>query len=66
MPLRLTPPRPTLARPEKPTKKPRRKPQRRDIGTVLAGGILPKSRIITITKKAIIPNTASSQKISSR
>ncbi len=38
------PPRPTLARPEKPKKpsrKPSRKPQRGDVETVLAGGMLP-------------------------
>ncbi len=63
---RTTPPRPTLARPKKPRKKPSRKPsrkpQRGDVGTVPAGGMPPKSRAITATKKAIMPSTAPSQK----
>ncbi len=70
MPLRTTPPRPTLARPEKPRKKPSRKPsrkpQRRDVGTVPAGGMLLKSRAITVIRRAIIPSTATSRKTSGR
>ncbi len=57
-----TPPKLTLARPEKPRKKPSRKPskkpQRGDVGMVPAGGILPKSYVITTTRKAIMPSTA--------
>ncbi len=63
------PPRPTLAKPEKPKKpsrKPSRKPQRGDVGTVPAGEMLPKSRAIIATRRAIIPSTAPSQKTSAR
>ncbi len=59
-----TPLRPTLARLEKSRKKPSRKPQRGDAGTVPARGMLPKSRAITATRRAIMPNTAPSQKTS--
>ncbi len=66
IPPRTTPPRPTLARPEKPRKKPSRKSQRGDVGTVPSGGMLPKSRAITATRRAIMPSTAPSQKTSNR
>ncbi len=70
MPSRPTPPRPTLARPEKPKKKlsrkPSRKPQRGDVGTVLAGGMLLKSCAITAIRRAIIPSTIPSRKTSGR
>ncbi len=66
-----TPPRPTLARPEKPkkpnrkpSKKPSRKPQRGDVGTDPAGGMLPQSHAITTTRKAIMPSIALSRKTS--
>ncbi len=70
MPPRPTPLKPTLARPEKPRKKLSRnlsrKPQKGDVRTVLAGGMPPKSRVITATRRAIMPSTAPSQKTSSR
>ncbi len=70
MPPRPTPPRPTLAKPEKPkkkpSKKPSRKPQRRDVGTISARGMLPKSRAITATRRAIMPSIIPSQKTSDR
>ncbi len=55
-----------LARPEKFRKKPSKKPQRGDVGTVPVGGMLPKSRAITVTRRAIIPSIAPSQKTSGR
>ncbi len=61
-----TPPRPTLARLEKPRKKLSRKPQRGDVGTVPVRGMLPKSRAIIATKRAIMPNTALNQRTSGR
>lgn len=65
MPLKLTPPRPMLTRPEKPRKKPNkklnRKFQRRDVRTVSARGMLPKSRTIIVIRKVIIPSIAPSQ-----
>ncbi len=70
MPPRPTLPRLTLARSEKPRKKlsrkPNRKPQRGDVKTVLAGGMLPKLRAITATRRVIMPSTAPSQKTSGR
>ncbi len=64
MPPRTTPLRPTLARPEKrgkkPSRKSSRKPQRGNVGTVLARGMLPKSRTITATRRAIMPSTVTS------
>ncbi len=63
---KLTPPRPTLVRPEKPRKKPIRKPQRGDVGTVLAGGMLPKSRAITAIRRTIMLRTAISRKTNAR
>ncbi len=56
----------TLARPEKPRKKPRRKLQRGNVGTVSAEGMLPKSRAMITTKRAIISSTALSRKTSGR
>ncbi len=63
-------PRPTLARPEKPRKKPSRKssrkPQRGDAGMVPAEGMLPQSRAITATRRAIMPSIAMSRKTSDK
>ncbi len=70
MPPKPTLLRPTLARPEKPRKKPSKKPsrksQRGDVRTVLAGGMFPRSRAITATRRAIMPSTPPSQKTSGR
>ncbi len=67
---RLTSPRPMLARPKKPrkklSKKPSKKPQRGDVGTVPAKGMFPKSCTITATRRVIMPSTIPSQKTSSR
>ncbi len=57
MPLRLMPLRLMLARPEKSGKKLSRKPLREDVRTVPAEEMLPKSRAITVIKRAIIPST---------
>ncbi len=63
-PPRPTPLRPTLAKSEKPRKKPRRGPQRENVGTVLSREMFPRSNAITVTRRAIMPNTALSQKTS--
>lgn len=56
--------RPTLARLEKPRKKPRKKLQKRDVGTVLVREKLLQLRTITAIRKTIIPSITLSQKIS--
>ncbi len=65
---RPMPPRPMLARPEKPRKKPSRKPNRKphrgDVGTVPVGGMSPKSHAITATRRISMPSTAPSHKTS--
>lgn len=64
--LRLTFPRPTLARLEKSRKKPWKKFQRSDITMIPARWILLKSYAITIIRWIIMPSTLSSKKTSSK
>lgn len=66
MPLRPTPLRLMLARPEKFGKKLSRKLQKGDFRTVPAEEMLPKSCVITVINRAIIPSTVLSQKTSGK